>query len=159
MIYPAFREQTQRRPLVCYTNDCNQRAILVSAVTARAAATTGKNMAGVRKSQRRTTSFRGRNGRRRRRAAAGRHRRRRGGFGASKVRIVKGKISIRVAGFPGFQRIGASQLVRFVPLAKLRVAAKRALGAHRGGNNRRRKGRRTRRRPARLSSSAAMLGL
>jgi hypothetical protein len=35
---------------------------------------------------------------------------------------------LRVAGFPGYQKIGASQLVRFVPLAKLRVAAKRALG-------------------------------
>jgi hypothetical protein len=61
-----------------------------------------------------------------------------------------------VAGFPGLQRIGASQLVRFVPLAKLRMAAKRALGAHRG-NNRRRKGRKARKRPAGSSSTASLL--
>jgi hypothetical protein len=62
-----------------------------------------------------------------------------------------------VAGFPGLQRIGASQLVRFVPLAKLRVAARRALGAPRKGRGKSRR-RKTRRRTAR-GSSASMLGL
>jgi len=47
----------------------------------------------------------------------------------TKVRIVNGKVALRVAGYPGTQRVTASQLVRFVPLNKLRVAAKRALGA------------------------------
>ena len=46
----------------------------------------------------------------------------------TKVRVVKGKVALRVGGFPGVQRVGASQLVRFVPLNKLRTAAKRVLG-------------------------------
>jgi hypothetical protein len=118
---------TKKRPLVCYSDNCNQRAVLVSSAT-------GKPMpaaAGARKRRRRGTSIRRRKGTRigRKRATKlGRRRRRRTAGGRSKVRIVKGRISLRVAGFPGYQKIGASQLVRFVPLAKLRVAAKRALG-------------------------------
>lgn len=46
----------------------------------------------------------------------------------TKVRIINGKVSLRIKGYPGVQRLGASQLVRFVPLNKLKVAAKRALG-------------------------------
>jgi hypothetical protein len=48
---------------------------------------------------------------------------------ATKVRVVKGKVSLRIGGFPGIQKVGASQLVRFVPLNKLRSAAKRVLGS------------------------------
>jgi hypothetical protein len=44
-----------------------------------------------------------------------------------------------------------------VPLAKLRVAARRALGAHSRGNSRRRKGKRKAKR--KLGYSASMLGL
>ncbi len=61
----------------------------------------------------------------------------------SKVRIVNGKVALRIGGFPGVQKVGASQLVRFVPLNKLRSAAKRALGGARGKRFRRRR-RRTR---------------
>lgn len=46
----------------------------------------------------------------------------------TKVRLVKGKVALRIRGYPGVQRLGASQLVRFVPLNKLKAAAKRALG-------------------------------
>lgn len=46
----------------------------------------------------------------------------------TKVRFIKGKVALRVGGFPGVQRVGANQLVRFVPLTKLRAAAKRVLG-------------------------------
>src|SRR6266404_2419844 len=42
-------------------------------------------------------------------------------------RLVKGRISLRVAGFKGVQRLGASQLCRFVPLNKLKAAAKKIL--------------------------------
>jgi len=61
----------------------------------------------------------------------------------TKVRLVKGKVALRIRGYPGVQRLGASQLVRFVPLNKLKVAAKRALGTSRvKGPNRRRRRRR-----------------
>lgn len=46
----------------------------------------------------------------------------------TKVRIINGKVALRIKGYPGVQRLGASQLVRFVPLNKLKTAAKRALG-------------------------------
>lgn len=47
----------------------------------------------------------------------------------TKVRLINGKVVLRIQGYPGVQRVGASQLVRFVPLNKLKTAAKRALGA------------------------------
>jgi len=75
--------------------------------------------------------------------------RRRKSSRVSKIRIVKGKVALRVGGFPGVQRVGASQLVRFVPLNKLRSAAKKVLGAppkrgkkSRKGGKRKRQGRR-----------------
>jgi hypothetical protein len=45
-------------------------------------------------------------------------------------------VSLRVSGFPQVQHVGASQLVRFVPLNKLKAAAKKVLG--RGPHRRRR---------------------
>lgn len=80
----------------------------------------------------------------------------------TRVRIVKGKVALRVSGFPRIQRLGASQLVRFVPLNKLRAAAKKVLGksvrrrAHSLTRRRRvRRGRRIRRRRSNLSSGTA----
>jgi hypothetical protein len=64
----------------------------------------------------------------------------------TKVRVVKGKVALRVGGFPGVQRVGASQLVRFVPLNKLRAAAKRVLGTPPKRVKRGRKGRKGKRR-------------
>ena len=64
----------------------------------------------------------------------------------TKVRVIKGKVALRVGGFPGVQRVGASQLVRFVPLNKLRTAAKRVLGNPPRRTKRSRKGRKGRRR-------------
>jgi hypothetical protein len=66
----------------------------------------------------------------------------------TKVRVVKGKVSLRIGGFPGVQKLGASQLVRFVPLNKLRSAAKRVLGSppRRGKKRTSRKGGKRRRR-------------
>jgi hypothetical protein len=54
---------------------------------------------------------------------------RKGKRGKATVRLVKGRLAIRVAGFPGFQRLAPSQLVRYIPLGKLKQAAKRVLGA------------------------------
>lgn len=88
--------------------------------------------------------------RRKRSKSQGRRRRRSVGRGrrsktrVTKVRIVNGRVALRVAGYPGYQRVGASQLVRFVPLNKLRLAAKRALGAS-GGRRHKRKRRHRRR--------------
>jgi len=46
----------------------------------------------------------------------------------SKVRIVNGRVGLKVAGFKGLNYIPASQLVRLMPVSKLRLAAKKILG-------------------------------
>ena len=61
---------------------------------------------------------------RRRKKAAARGRRR----GSSKVRIIGGRVRLRVAGFPGVQALSPSHLVRHIAAAKLRLAAKKVLG-------------------------------
>ncbi len=43
------------------------------------------------------------------------------------IRIAKGQVALRVPGYKGVQKVSASQLVRFVPLVKLKTAAKRIL--------------------------------
>lgn len=43
------------------------------------------------------------------------------------VRIVKGRVALRVAGYSGVQRLAPSHLIKFVPLSKIRIAAKRVL--------------------------------
>lgn len=45
----------------------------------------------------------------------------------SSVKIVKGQISLRVPGYQGFQRLAVSLLLRFIPIKRLRQAAKSAL--------------------------------
>jgi hypothetical protein len=46
------------------------------------------------------------------------------------VRIVKGRVVLnKVSGHPGTHRFGAGQLIRFVPLNKVKLAAKRILGS------------------------------
>ena len=56
----------------------------------------------------------------------------------TKVRLVKGKVALRIRGYPGVTKLGASQLVKFVPLNKLKAAAKRALGSVKRPQHRRR---------------------
>ena len=46
-----------------------------------------------------------------------------------KPRIVKGRINLRVAGYSGIQKIAPSSLVPYLPINKLRLAAKKALAA------------------------------
>jgi hypothetical protein len=72
--------------------------------------------------------------------------------GAKGVRVTKGRVAIRVAGH-GVTKLAAAQLVRYVPLSKLKTAAKkvlRSLGrvSHRR-KGRRKGGRKTSRRKAR----------
>jgi hypothetical protein len=85
-------------------------------------------------------------------ASAG-HRRRKGVRkhrvkGAKGVRVTKGRVAIRLAGH-GVTKLAASQLVRYVPLSKLKSAAKKVLKSqgHRSRKVRRkrRKGRKKRR--------------
>jgi hypothetical protein len=77
--------------------------------------------------------------------------------GAKGVRVTKGRVAIRLAGH-GVTKLAASQLVRYVPLSKLKSAAKKVLrslghsttkrkGRKRKG--RKRKGRRKKRRRTR----------
>ena len=51
----------------------------------------------------------------------------------AKVRVVKGHLTLKVAGYPGLHRFGASQLIQFVPLNKIKVAAKKILVQSRKG--------------------------
>jgi len=61
--------------------------------------------------------------RRKRGAGGGRRGKVKGGH-----RLKAGRINLRIPGF-GLQKLGASQLVRFIPLSKLKVAAKKVLKA------------------------------
>lgn len=46
-----------------------------------------------------------------------------------KPRVVKGRVTLRVAGYSGVQRLPPSALIPYLPANKLKQAAKRALGA------------------------------
>ncbi len=62
------------------------------------------------------------------------------------MRIVKGRVVVKVGGYPGTHRFGAGQLIRFVPLNKIKQAAKRILGStRRAGRVRRRRVKKSRR--------------
>jgi hypothetical protein len=70
-----------------------------------------------------------------------------------RVRIVKGRVVLnKVSGHPGTHRFGAGQLIRFVPLNKIKLAAKRILGSPSRSRRRRGRGggRRRRRKTKRL---------
>jgi hypothetical protein len=47
--------------------------------------------------------------------------------GSRGIRIVKGQVAFRVPGYTGVQKFAATQLVKFVPIGKLKTAAKRIL--------------------------------
>jgi hypothetical protein len=70
------------------------------------------------------TSRKGRKGRKKGRKGSKRYR---GLKPAKGVRVSKGKVVLRIAGFSGLQKLGASELIRFVPLTKLKLAAKKFL--------------------------------
>ena len=92
---------------------------------------------------------------RRRKKAAARGRRR----GSSKVRIIGGRVRLRVAGFPGVQALSPSHLVRHIAANKLRLAAKKVLGqlrknTRRKGGKRKGRKRRKKRRKKKRSKTA-----
>ena len=62
--------------------------------------------------------------------------------GTKGLRFSKGRLSLRLAGF-GLQKIGASELVKYIPLSKLKQAAKKVL---RGKGTRIKRKRRTKKR-------------
>ena len=47
----------------------------------------------------------------------------------SRPRLLKGRVNIRVAGFPGLQKLSPSTLIPYLPLNKIRLAAGKALRA------------------------------
>ena len=59
-------------------------------------------------------------------------------------RVVKGRLSLKVAGYSGYQRLPASSLIPYLPVTKLRAAAKKALLKNRKKttSSKRRRGRR-----------------
>ena len=110
----SLSSSTSTKPLLSFSTNTD-RAFIVSAPSAAAGSSTVAT-AETSMTKRRTA--------RKRTAASRRGRRLKGS-----VRLTKGRLSLRVAGYPGYHRIAASQLVRYVPLAKLKQAAKRVLGA------------------------------
>jgi hypothetical protein len=63
--------------------------------------------------------------------ASGKRRKRSGKTSSTskKPRVVKGKVTLRVAGYSGVQKLSPSALIPYLPANKLKQAAKRALGA------------------------------
>jgi hypothetical protein len=45
-----------------------------------------------------------------------------------KPRVVHGRLSLKVSGYSGYQRLPASSLIPYLPVTKLRAAAKKVLG-------------------------------
>ena len=66
-------------------------------------------------------------------------RKRRRSAGSNKIRVVGGKIRLRVTGYQGLQSLSPSALVRFIPATKLRLAARRVLNTQGRTANRKRR--------------------
>ena len=47
-------------------------------------------------------------------------------------RIVNGRLALKVSGYSGYQKIPPSALIPYLPVSKLRAAAKRALNSTKG---------------------------
>jgi len=56
-----------------------------------------------------------------------------------KPRVIHGRVALRVTGYSGIQHVPASALIPYLPVTKLRAAAKRALGKTRKGRKGRKK--------------------
>jgi len=64
-----------------------------------------------------------------------------------KPRVIHGRVALRVTGYSGIQHVPASALIPYLPVTKLRAAAKRALGKTRKGRKKtKRRTRKARRR-------------
>jgi len=113
----SSQQQQRKPPLVRYSTQ--NRAVLLSSAN---------SMPKIRRSKRAAAS---RSGRKRSVATSKR--------GGNKVRIVKGRVVVKVGGYPGTHRFAAGQLIRFVPLNRIKLAAKRVLGSSSRFRRRRRK--------------------
>jgi hypothetical protein len=98
--------QSTKKPLLSFSSN-NDRALIVSETAV--SETKGAQATNSMPKRKRTATSR------------------KGKRGKATVRLVKGRLSIRVAGYPGYQRLAPSQLVRYIPLTKLKQAAKRVL--------------------------------
>jgi len=132
-------QASSQRPLVEFSPRSQDRANLMSI-----GSSSGSSLSSGQRRRRRRTNTLGKLSRK------GRRKRTR----VSKIRVVKGRVALRVSGRPGVQHIGAGQLVRFVPINKLRAAAQRVLnqsvaGRRRRGGRIKKKSRRRRRRQRR----------
>ena len=66
--------------------------------------------------------------------------------GLKGVRVTKGRINLKIAGYSGIQKLGASELIHYIPLSKLKAAAKRVLKRAGVKKTRQRRRRRVKRR-------------
>jgi hypothetical protein len=57
--------------------------------------------------------------------------------GLKGVKFIKGKVALRISGYKGISKLSASDLVRYIPLAKLRAAGKKILGKSKKSKKRR----------------------
>ena len=51
-----------------------------------------------------------------------------------KIRLVKGRVQLRVQGYSGVQHIPSSHLIRYIPSSRLRFAAKKVLKQLKGSS-------------------------
>lgn len=109
------QQSISKKPLVSYFT--RERASIQSpgpSAAAVAAAANEESMPKRRQSGRTTRKRRGVGVRRRVKAS-------------NKVRVVGGRVRIRVTGYQGLQSLAPSSLIRFIPATKLRLAAKKVL--------------------------------
>ena len=125
-----YGDSVEEQPLLRYSTDCERASFLDDDSDDSDNSMPRKKRAG---------------GKRRGRKRTRKVKRRRSVKGAKGVRLVKGKVSIKLAGL-GVRKLGASQLVKYISLAKLKTAAKKFLSSQgqRVPAKKRRKGKRSR---------------
>ncbi len=75
------------------------------------------------------------------------HKQRHLGKGLKGIKFSKGRLAIRLGGFAGVQRVAPSQLIRFIPLTRLKQAARKVLQKSKGKTIRKRKRNKKRKNP------------
>lgn len=122
-----YGEPSEEQPLLRYSTDCERASFLDD--------DSDNNENSMPKKKRAGGKGRGRKKTKRQRSVKG----------AKGVKLSKGKVSIRLAGL-GVRKLGASQLVKYISLARLKTAAKKFLSSQ--GQllpKKRRKGKRSKR--------------
>ena len=109
-----YGDSGEEQPLLRYSADCERASFLDDDSNDSDNSMPRKKRAGGK--------------RRKRTKKVKRRRRARSVKGAKGVRLSKGKVSIRLAGL-GVKKLGASQLVKYISLSKLKTAAKKFLSS------------------------------